>query len=339
MDEVKVINKKPLENSINPALLFTIEYSIKNNYRAPIEITGFLLSNDGKKISNISGFRYESDRKTQGIQAANGANSNTIFHKIEIIAPLNPKALDYIQEQRELNQNGNVILKLNINIRAINSQTCLSYMYLENPINGNPQPVMYKHNNQFSSQNSNMWILSGNSGPIFLEVIDEVYDLPITIPSSDWIHDFCPAFNIGKFFVFEYLMPDYVPGSDSLDERLNKAIDVIKDMELKMISGEWTDVIEDSRPISELLKNQDEIKALFNEDGFTDEAYNNLNASLKSIFDFSSKFHHSESKTKEVMPRIKASKEDAYLIYTISIATVNLISKKLQKKNKQLTEI
>ena len=338
MDEVKVINKKPLENSINPALLFTIEYPIKDNYRAPIEITGFLLSNDGKKISNISGFRYESDRKTQGIQAANGANSNTIS-KIEIIAPLNPKALDYIQEQRELNQNGNVILKLNINIRAINSQTCLSYMYLENLSNSNPQPVMYKHNNQFSSQNSNMWILSGNSGSIFLEVIDEVFDLPMTIPSSDWINVFCPAFNIGKFFVFEYLMPDYVPGSDSLDEKLNKAIDVIKDMELKMISGEWTDVIEDSRPIFELLRNQDEIKKLFIIDEFTDGAYNDLNESLKSLFNFSSKFHHSLDKKNNLMPRIKASKEDAYLIYTISVTIVNLISKKLQKKNKQLTEI
>ena len=331
MDKVKV---KPLENSINPTLLCTIEYPIQDNYRAPIEITGFLLSNDGKKISNISGFRYESVRKIQGIKAINRASNNMVNHNIEIIAPLNPKALDYIQEQRELNLKGDVILKLNINIRAINSKTCLSYMFLKNLTHTEETPVMYKYNEPFSSQHSNMWILSGDSGPIFLEVIDEVYDLPITIPSSDWIHDFCPAFNIGKFFVFEYLMPDYVPGSDSLDERLNKAIDVIKDMELKMISGEWTDVIEDSRPISELLRNQDEIKALFNEDGFTDEAYNNLNASLKSIFDFSSKFHHSESKTKEVMPRIKASKEDAYLIYTISIATVNLISKKLQKKNK-----
>ena len=331
MDKVKV---KPLDNSINPALLFTIEYPIQDNYLAPIEITGFLLSNDGKKISNVNGFRYEGRHKIQGIKAINRASNKMSYHNIEIIAPLSPKALDYIQEQRELNPKGDVILKLNINIRTIKTKTCLSYMYLENPMNTAPAPVMYKYSESFSSQNSNMWILSGNSGPIFLEVIDEVYDLPITIPLSDWIHDFCPAFNIGKFFVFEYLMPDYVQGSDSLDERLNKAIDVIKDMELKMISGEWTDVIEDSRPISELLRNQDEIKALFNEDGFTDEAYNNLNASLKSIFDFSSKFHHSESKTKEVMPRIKASKEDAYLIYTISIATVNLISKKLQKKNK-----
>ncbi|MHB1664267.1 MAG: hypothetical protein ACYCT7_03250 [bacterium] len=195
-------------------------------------------------------------------------------------------------------------------------------------------PVMYNDSGSFSSSQSNIWILSGDNGPIFLEVIDDINDLPITIPSSDWIHDFCPAFNIGKFFVFEYLMPNYTEGSDSFEERLNKAINAIKDMESKMIAGEWTDVIEDSRPIFELLKNQGEIKNLFIEDGFTDEAYNNLNNSLQSLFDFSSKFHHSVSQTKKVMPKIKASKEDAYLIYTISMTIVNLISKKLQKKLK-----
>ncbi|MHB1664268.1 MAG: hypothetical protein ACYCT7_03255 [bacterium] len=103
---------KPLENSINPALLFTIEYPIQNNYKAPIEITGFLLSNDNKKISNISGFRYAGGHKNQELKAIDRGSNNLIPHFIEIIAPLNPKALDYIQEQRELNIKGDIILIL-----------------------------------------------------------------------------------------------------------------------------------------------------------------------------------------------------------------------------------
>jgi len=337
MDKIKV---RPLENSINPALLFTIEYPIQDNYKAPIELTGFLLSNNNKKISNISGFRYEGGDKIQRLKAINNnmASNNLIsYYPIEIIAPLNPKALDYIQEQRELNPKGDVILKLNINIRVIQTKTCLSYMHLENLIKPDIYPVIYKNSSEpFESDQNNMWILSGDGSPIFLEVRDEIQDLPITIPSSDWIHDFCPAFNIGKFFVFEYMMPmmpNYNKGSNSFQERLNKAINAIKDMESKIISGEWTDVIENSRHIFELLKNQDEIKKLFIVDGFTNEAYEDLNRSLQSLFNFSSKFHHSENKTKELMPQIKASKEDAYLIYTISITIVNLISKKIAKIN------
>jgi hypothetical protein len=47
---------------------------------------------------------------------------------------------------------------------------------------------------------------------------------------------------------------------------------------------------------------------------------------------FASKFHHKLDKSKKkITPEIKASKEDAYLIYTLSMNIVNLISKKMQR--------
>jgi len=82
------------------------------------------------------------------------------------------------------------------------------------------------------------------------------------------------------------------------------------------------------------LRNQDEIKDLLIRDGYTEPAFADLNESLKKLFDYSSKFHHREDKGKKIMPEIKASKEDAYLIYSASMNIVNLISKKMQRLNK-----
>jgi hypothetical protein len=102
-------------------------------------------------------------------------------------------------------------------------------------------------------------------------------------------------------------------------------------MEYNMIRGEWTEVIKDSRVVWELLRNQSEIKDLLMGDGYTEPAFTDLNESLKQLFNYSSKFHHREDREKKMMPEIKASKEDAYLIYATSMAIVNLISKKMQR--------
>ncbi len=98
-----------------------------------------------------------------------------------------------------------------------------------------------------------------------------------------------------------------------------------------MIKGDWNGVIEDSRAVWELLRNKDEIKDLLMRDGYSEQAFIDLNESLRQLFNFSSKFHHKEDKGKKIMPEIKASKEDAYLIYAISMTIVNLISKKMQR--------
>ncbi|GAG76733.1 unnamed protein product, partial [marine sediment metagenome] len=113
-----------------------------------------------------------------------------------------------------------------------------------------------------------MWILSGNSGPTFIELNKIHFKEQKVIHSSDWIHDFCPVFQIGKFLVFEYSLLDYLEGSDSIEERLNNSIDSLKKMERNLIEGDWNKVIEDSRGIPELLKNYEEIKDLFIRDGY-----------------------------------------------------------------------
>ena len=249
--------------------------------------------------------------------------------------------MDYIETLRTQNKKGDVILTLDIFVKTLISKTSLSHMFmldgaklpyqLPEPYE-DAKPVVYQYQRDgFSTRQINMWILSGDGSPAFIEIRNNNFKNKVTISSSDWIHDYCPVFQIGKFSVFEYLLPEYIEGSGSIEERLSGSIDAIKNMEYNMIRGEWTDVIKDSRVVWELLRNQDEIKDLLMGDGYNEQAYTELNESLRHLFKYSSKFHHREDLDKKIMPEIKASKEDAYLIYATSMTIVNLISKKMQR--------
>ena len=336
IDKIEV---KPVQESINPELMFEMEIFIRKGYEIPLEITGGLFSDENKKLANIHEFIQE----TNNIELSARDQRNEREEKliIKLIAPLNHKVLDYIETLRTQNKKGDVILTLDIFVKTLISKTSLSHMFL---LDGaklpyqlpepyeDAKPVVYQYQRDgFSTSHTNMWILSGDGSPAFIEIRNNNLKNKVTIRSSDWIHDYCPVFQIGKFSVFEYLLPDYIEGSGSIEERLSGSIDAIKNMEYNMIRGEWTEVIKDSRVVWELLRNQGEIKDLLMGDGYTESAFTDLNESLKQLFNYSSKFHHREDREKKMMPEIKASKEDAYLIYATSMTIVNLISKKMQR--------
>ncbi len=202
--------------------------------------------------------------------------------------------------------------------------------------------IAYKNKSDYYPAYNNMWILSGNGSPTFIQIKNNNFKDKVTIRSSDWIHDYCPVFQIGRFSVFEYLLPDYTEGSGSIEEKLNESINAVKKMEENLIRGDWNGVIEDSRAVWELFKKEDEIKDLLKRDGYTEEAINDLcghtdkngykhSGYIGNLFNLSSKFHHKLDMNKKLQPDIKASKEDAYLIYATAMTFVNLISKKMQR--------
>ena len=338
------IDVKPVQNSINPELLFEIEIFIQTKYEIPIEITGHLFSNENSnknmKLANIQGFIYEPDKIFE-LSARGVRDEGEEKLVIKSIASLNHRVLDHIETSRAKNPKGDVLLNLDIFVKTLESKISLSHMFLmesgELPFQlpefyKSAKLVFYQYQSrEFSTAYTDMWILSGDSSSTFIEIRNNNFKEPVTIPSSDWIHDYCPVFQIGRFSVFEYLIPDYIEGSGSVEERLNESINAIQKMEKNLIKYEWNQVIEDSRAVWELLRNKEEIKDLLIRDGYTEEAYTDLNEGIKQLFNYSSKFHHRENRGKRVMPEIKASKEDVYLIYAISMNIVNVISKKTQR--------
>lgn len=333
------VDVTPVQNSINPELLFEIVLDVKRKYEIPIEICGVISSDENKKIANIHEFMHFPNQSLE-LAAAFRRDEGEEKRTIKLIAPLNSKVLDYIETLRTQNKKGDVILNLDISIRTLVSNTVICPLTKDIGVSGGiiseiekqgNSIIAYRRGESFYSAYNDMWILSGNGSAVFVKTVENNFKNKVTIRSSDWIHDYCPIYQIGKFSVFEYLLPDYTEGSGSAEERLNESINAIKRMEENLIKGEWNGVIEDSRAVWELLRNQDEIKDLLMRDGYSEQAFIDLNESLKQLFNFSSKFHHKEDKGKKIMPEIKASKEDAYLIFATAMTLVNLISKKMQR--------
>lgn len=329
---INKIDIQPVTDSINPEFTLTMNCFLQKNLEIPLEISGHILSEDNKKLSNIHQiFQLE----TQPISLSTREDRydrelNTYFR---LTAPLSHRALDHIETLRTSNSKGDIILNIEIFVKLLESKIILSNMILSKKEDQNGfYSVLFKYDPEFSTSQSNMWVLSGNNGPDFINTVNKKFANQVIIPSSDWVHDYCPVFQIGKFAVFEFLMPEYTEGTGSIEERLNKSINAIKKMENDILEGEWNEVIEDSRAVWELLRNRDEIKDLLKDDGFTDQAIENFNETITQLFKFSSKFlHQEEIGNRKIMPEMKASKEDAYLIYSLSLNLVNLISKKFQR--------
>ena len=329
---INKIEIQPVTDSINPELTLVINCYLDNKREIPLEISGQILSDDMKKLANIHQI-LQFENMQIVLSAREDRYDRELNTNFKLTAPLNHRTLDYIETLRTSNSKGDVILNIEIFVKFLESKIILSNMILSQKNQDGFHKVLYKYNPEFPSGqiNIDMWILSGNAGSDIINTVNKKFSNQVTIPSSDWVHDYCPVFQIGKFAVFEYLLPEYTEGTGSIEERLNASINSIQKMENNIIKGEWNEVIEDSRAISELLRNQEEIKDLLLRDGYSEQAFVDLNKSIKELFNFSSKFHHKEDRGKRIMPEIKASKEDAYLIYSLSMNLVNLISKKFQR--------
>jgi len=56
---------------------------------------------------------------------------------------------------------------------------------------------------EYSPAAEDLYILSGRSNPAFLATKRISKTVPISIPASDWIHDFAPKLGLGEYFIVE----------------------------------------------------------------------------------------------------------------------------------------
>lgn len=107
-----------------------------------------------------------------------------------------------------------------MNVRGVFSRAKLSHFHeIDHASTGLPPQVKvfsasgnrkegrilaYAHDSQFSTQFTNLWILSGDGSPIFLGVNSQnIKKEGIRIASTDWIHDFAPKLGLGEYFIVE----------------------------------------------------------------------------------------------------------------------------------------
>lgn len=309
---IQNVKATPNRSSISSELLLNVQINYTPTAFLPINISGEIVAQDGIKLAQI----YE--KPTSGNQtsliANNGQHEADATHYHYFGASLGERALEYIEEMRQSNTKKDIHLKLNILFKVLSTY-----------LNATPSTQNIFH----SISSKDMHLFSTETAELTTTV---------TISASDWVHDFLPAFGKGKYILLEMPSLEMNKSTSFIEEKVKKAIEAVPRMHKELLSGEWGEVIEKSRPIWELVneralrEDSSELKEYLTRSGFTLEANKHLLESIYHLFQFASKFIHKiGTGGKTVNPDIIASKEDANLVYSLCVNVVNLISTKINK--------
>ncbi len=346
--KIELGEPKPTLDFVEPAIEFPLTISY-DDFRSMLSLEGLLLDKEGKILSKLSE-SVESRKEPVGKIAAYGTTHDRELkkekeHIISLIALLSKGALNHIDDVRDKNPRRDVVFKLRLRVRTLVSRASISHLHGISSAETKPPPLSelleskgidfligYKHESDYSAPRTNLWLISGNSEPIFLEIRDEFQEIPVEIAASDWVQDFAPQLGLGRFVIAELPLPSPVVVGEEFAEWLNEAIKALPEMEEKVKECEWNEVIEKSRPVSELLRHEGMINSILSKHGYTEEAASSLLNAIKGLYDYSSKFIHRVDKDgRTILPEIKAEKEDAYLIHSLSTSLVNLLTQKIRK--------
>ena len=218
--EVRVTSISPIEHSIYPALSFELEVSHIAYEEIIIGINGWLKTDDGKIIANLTEALKERERKSElgAKDSSFDKNFSSKVFRTNVIAFLNSRSLSHIESRRMMNRKGDVQLILELNLKVFKSETRISHLHeVEAQKLGIKEPklikssgreetgtiIFYAYDPEFSSNRVNRWVLSGKGSPVFLASVERCLETMCSIPSSDWIHDYAPKLGLGEFFVVE----------------------------------------------------------------------------------------------------------------------------------------
>lgn len=347
--EVNIVKEEAFTGYINPALKFDLKLK-SNKFESLYGIDGLLIAEDGKILAQLTEFRGVKGGGTHylGQMGARGSSKYRALQEgeqdISLLAILNKEALNYIDNVRDKNRKKNFVFDLRVVLKILNltaelvplfevdpAKYGLSYQLRDIPPAEDERFLVYKYTSREPSRRSNQWIISGN-GPLLLDVREEFHTLRREIAASEWVSEFAPKLGMGKFILSELSLPGLVEVDKEFAERLNKAIKALEEMERKIGEGEWDEVIEKSRPIYELLVNsKSEIESILQKHGHPQKAIDALKSGIGSFFNYSSKFVKARGEKGEPLPEIKAEKEDAHLIYALSVSLLNLLTQKIRK--------
>jgi hypothetical protein len=305
--KLEEINVTPMGLSFEPEFHITIEYSYRQDCKLPLRFNGYLFL-DRYRIAFLHEYEFNHGREDHFTARSSNQNIENKDKRI-FIAPITRQVLSKLEDKRSKDPKGDLKFDLHLNITFFEPQFDKS-------------------------------ICNDGEGDLTVATIinDAIFKLrsydfaqEIKISSGDWLHDFSPVFQRGRFQVFELQVPNGLTDTTDLSNRLNAAIVSLREMETSKSDGDWNGVIKETRPVWELVKNKEEITDLLKNDEMHQVTIESFKRLIDSLFDFSSKFIHKESKNKEIMTLNKASKEDAELVYALSVSLVNLITKKISK--------
>lgn len=297
-------------NSVVPAIYFDLVTRSEPHMIYPLYITGELVcANKMVSFLNVSSIETNSGMLKSIPQSSRQANSDrriTNWKKIRMVAELNERKIDFLENERLKQKDNSLPLLLRLNIEAIK------------------MPVAGGQQNFHSS--------------IFILKPSERY----TIPQNIWLEKFSPSLGIGEFYLVELIKPQPKNENNIWAELYEILIKNINEMEETIKNGDWQRTMEISRKFFENIKigdsktghkkYKDSLTNRLTELQFDDKGIKNLLDGIHQFFQFASKFIHEKGTNGEHKPIPNAKKEDAYFIYSLCINLTNLIYEKVKDK-------
>jgi hypothetical protein len=97
--------------------------------------------------------------------------------------------------------------------------------------------------------------------------------------------------------------------------------------------GDWSNVMKESRPVIELLRDKQLVQDTLQNANFPQEAIDQFQLLIKSAFDYASKFIHkiSNQHGKQVIPPIPVQREDALFMYSLCVNGLHVLVQKTHR--------
>ena len=328
-----------VSNTVEPTIGFRLTVAL-DPFEGLLGVEGELTSADGN--THISVLR-ESPKPTgqaQDISASkhwdSGSQRNEKQLDISLVAPLSHRAVGYLESEREKNPRKDVLLSLRLNLKVLRSRTTVLPTNLgrHGSQSGVDALTVPKDTRGWSTGKVNQWVLSGEGSEVFLHLYTQGIgggQTDVRIPAEDWRHDFAPALGIGRFVVAELPVPEAAALTGEVAERINTAIESLGKMREELQQGEWDEVVKAARPVAELLRNKIVWDWLQKKLGYPEDAIPEFQKAVSGTFDFAAKALHPTDRSGALRQPVAAAKEDAYLVYSLSVGLVNLLAQKMKK--------
>jgi len=333
MASIEDLKINPAANTVNPELKIELRLKVFREDELPISFSGGLFDENDIRFANLS--NWETDSNVRPPISINRNRSDNVV-EMTFYFSLTPKALDHIEKIRDRDENKDIKVRLKLTVGTVSSRLLGPNINVDEQ--SNDKDYLYIKDRSNRSTGDIKLLAAQDSGEI-LELQYQNVGKWLTITSSDWAQNYCPILGVGRFVTVDLYVPQLEEAETELDKYLNDAIQTVQKMEKYVHDGEWSNVIEESRKLSEVLREKnnkliDQWKELLSQSGYQKDSLDKFYSMLENLFQFSSKFVHRIDFDKNLRDQVKVEKEDAYFVYTTSIGLVNLLSRKVKEFKK-----
>ncbi len=310
--DIKNISIATDNQTLTPSLQITLALEYNPGKEIPVSVTGRLLSSENKVISNLTDNYLAGDSKAFDMLQLPQQKNPTKQHLwyFHLTAPFSHIAIEHIENLRGTNEERSVTFNFDLVVK-----------YFKLPEQG--------------------LVLNASSTKTVMRFQIERIKTSNTILQGDWIKRFAPYFGIGKFMLLELKIPEGILVDEFWKKLYDRVVQNLQEMEKGLKNGDWQKVMTTSRKFYENIKFGDkklihtkfreQFDVIMKNEGHTDEGIQNLYDAIKNLFSFTSKYVHDKDNDGNINPIVICTKEDAYLVYSLSVGLLSLIGKKISK--------